>query len=161
MQFKFVIIIRMQYRLAKCINVSRMNISCALCTQKFWNSETLIYIEVRDNSSCKTVPSNVWQEPFPKSRLCVTLPKRRAWPTLHWRNNNAMASQIISLTIVYSTIYSGADQGRYHSSASLAFVRVIHRWPVNSSHKWPVTWKMFPFDDFNMMMNILYGRLSW
>ena len=41
-----------------------------------------------------------------------------------------MASQITSLTIVYSAVYSGAE--KHHSSASLAFVRVIHRWPVNS-----------------------------
>ena len=37
--------------------------------------------------------------------------------------------------------------GKNQSSASLAFVREIHRWPVNFPHKWPVTWKMFPFDD--------------
>ena len=62
----------------------------------------------------------------------------------------AMASQITSLTIVYSTVYSGADQSKHQSSASLAFVRGIHRWPVNSPHKWPVTRKMFPFDDVIM-----------
>ena len=44
----------------------------------------------------------------------------------------AMASQIISRTSVYSTVYSGADQRKYQSSASLSFVRGIHRWPVNS-----------------------------
>ena len=38
-----------------------------------------------------------------------------------------MASQITSLTIVYSTVYAGADQGRHQSPASLAFVRGIHR----------------------------------
>ena len=59
----------------------------------------------------------------------------------------AMASQITSLTIVNSTVYSGVDQRKHQSSASLAFVRGIHRWPVNSPHKWPVTQKMFPFDD--------------
>ena len=37
------------------------------------------------------------------------------------------------------------------SSASLAFVRGIHRRPVNSPHKWPVTRKMFPFDDVIML----------
>ena len=58
-----------------------------------------------------------------------------------------MASQITSLTIIYSTVYSGADQRKHQSSASLAFVREIHRWPVNSTHKGPVTRKMFPFDD--------------
>ena len=57
-----------------------------------------------------------------------------------------MASQITSLMIVYSTVYSGADQRKHQSSASLAFVWGIHRWPVNSPHKWPVTRKMFPFD---------------
>ena len=51
----------------------------------------------------------------------------------------AMASQITSLTIVYS----GADQRKHQSSASLAFVRGIHRCPVNSPHKWPETRKMF------------------
>ena len=34
----------------------------------------------------------------------------------------ATASQITSLTIVYSTVYSGADQSKHQSSASLAFV---------------------------------------
>ena len=62
----------------------------------------------------------------------------------------AMASEITSLTIVYSTVYSDADQKKHQSSASLAFVRGIHRGPVNSPHKWPVTRKMFPFDDVIM-----------
>ena len=62
----------------------------------------------------------------------------------------AMASQITSPMIVYSTVYSGADQRKYRSSASLAFVQGIHRLPVHSSHKWPVTRKMFPFDDVIM-----------
>ena len=62
----------------------------------------------------------------------------------------AMASQITSLAIVYSTVYSTADQRKHQSSASLAFVRGILRWPVNSPHKRPVTRKMFPFDDVIM-----------
>ena len=66
---------------------------------------------------------------------------------------DTMASQITSLTIVYSTVYSDIDQRKHQSSASLAFVGGIHRWPVNSLHKWPVTWKMFPFDDVIMSFN--------
>ena len=62
----------------------------------------------------------------------------------------AIASQITSLTIVYSTVYSDADKNKHQSSASLAFVQGIHRVPVNSPHKWPVTRKMFPFDDVIM-----------
>ena len=64
------------------------------------------------------------------------------------------ASQITSLTIVYSTVYSDADQRKYQSPASLAFVRGIHRGPVNSPHKWPVTRKMFPFHDVIMSIYI-------
>ena len=59
----------------------------------------------------------------------------------------AMAAQITSLTFVYSTVYSVANQRKHQSPASLAFVPGIHRWPVNSPHKRPVTRKMFPFDD--------------
>ena len=59
----------------------------------------------------------------------------------------AMASQITSLTMIYSNVYSGADQRKHQSSALLAFVREIQRWPVNSRHKGLVKRKMFPFDD--------------
>ena len=59
----------------------------------------------------------------------------------------AMASQITSITIVYATIYSGADQWNHQSSASLAFMRGNHWCPVSSLHKGPVTRKTFPFDD--------------
>ena len=49
---------------------------------------------------------------------------------------STMASQeVTSLTIVYSSVYSGADQRKHQSSGSLAFVRGIHRWPVNSPQK--------------------------
>ena len=61
----------------------------------------------------------------------------------------AMVSQITSFMVVYSTVYSGADK-KHHSSASLAFVWGIHRSPVNSPHKRPVTRKRFLFDDVIM-----------
>ena len=71
------------------------------------------------------------------------------WPhegiTQHYNDAimSAMASQITSLTIVYSTVCSGAGQRKHQSSPSLAFVRGIHRWPVNCLHKGPVTRKCF------------------
>ena len=58
-------------------------------------------------------------------------------------------------TIVYSTVYSCSDQRKHQSSASLAFVRGIHRWPVNSPHKRPVTWEMIPFHDVIMQCDCL------
>ena len=72
---------------------------------------------------------------------------------------NAVASQITSLGIVNSTVYSGTDERKRDSSASLAFVRGIHRWPVNSPHKGPVTRKMFPFNDVIMLCIGLYWIL--
>ena len=72
----------------------------------------------------------------------------------------AMASQITSLAM-YSTVYSGQGQRKHQSSASLTFVWGIHRWPVNSPHKWPLTRKMFPFDDVIMVeFSALNLRLS-
>ena len=69
---------------------------------------------------------------------------------------SAIVSQISGVFIVYSTICSDADQRKHQSSASLAFVWGIHRWPVNSPHKRPVTQKMFPFDDV-----IMFWHGSW
>ena len=101
--------------------------------------------------------------------------KEKVWPTGTLRHCNAdricmkhsddvimgsIAPQITSLTIVYSIIYSDADQRKHQSSASLTFVRGIHRGPVNSPHKWPVTRKMFPFDDVIMTLPKLHGHRS-
>ena len=63
---------------------------------------------------------------------------------------HTMAAQITSLMIVYLAVYSDADQIKHQSSASLAFVRGIHRGLVNSPHKWPVTREMFTLDDVIM-----------
>ena len=78
-----------------------------------------------------------------------------AWCSWHYNDvtMSHIATQITSLTIVYSTVYSVADQRRNQSSAPLAFVRGIHRGPVNSPHKGPVTRKMFPFDDVIMAVH--------
>ena len=82
---------------------------------------------------------------------CIA-PTTHATGTRHYSDiiKSTVASQITSLSIVYSTVYSDADQRNHLSSASLAFVQGIHRGPVNSEHKWPVTRKMFPFDDVIM-----------
>ena len=59
----------------------------------------------------------------------------------------AMTSQITSLTVVHSIVYSDADQRKHQSSALLAFVWGIHRWPVNSPHKGsvnvPIWWRHY------------------
>ena len=72
---------------------------------------------------------------------------------------SAMASQITGVSFVYSTACSGAYQRQHQSCSSLAFVRGIHRWPVKSPHKGPVTRKMFPFDDVIMEHESLNNQI--
>ena len=67
---------------------------------------------------------------------------------------SAMPSKITSLTIVCSSVYSGAYHRKHKSSASLTFVRGIPRWPMNRPHKGPVTRKMFPFDDIFILKQV-------
>ena len=74
---------------------------------------------------------------------------------------STMASQITTLMIVYSTVYSGPDQRKQQSSASLAFVMEIHQWQVNSPFKGRVTRKMFPFDDVIMVFYTQYVCMIW
>ena len=92
----------------------------------------------------------------PRKETCVSLiftHKRFCSFFQHYNGviMGAIASQIPSPTIVFSTAYLDTDQRKHQSSASLAFVRGIHRRPMNSPHKWPVTRKMFPFDDVIMV----------
>ena len=97
---------------------------------------------------------DVWKHSTPMTMLIVW----KCVCIIHYNDvlMGKMASQITSLTIVYSTVYLSADLRKHQSSASLAFVREIHRWPVNFPHKWPVTRKMFPFDDVIMPDSCLY-----
>ena len=53
----------------------------------------------------------------------------------------AIASLITSLVIVYSTVYPDADQWKHQSSASLAFVRGIHRWPASNAENVSIWWR--------------------
>ena len=62
---------------------------------------------------------------------------------------SAMASQINGVSIVCSSVGSSADQRKLQTTP-LVFVRGIYRSPVDSPHKGPVTWKVFPFDDVIM-----------
>ena len=54
-----------------------------------------------------------------------------------------MTTQITGVSIVYSTVCSGADERKRQSSASLAFARGNHQWLLNSNHKGPVTRKIY------------------
>ena len=78
---------------------------------------------------------------------CVSL------STLQWRHNEGDGVSNHQPHDCLFNVYSGTDQIKHQRCASLAFVRGIHRWPVNSPHKGPVTRKMFPFDD--VIMNYL------
>ena len=76
---------------------------------------------------------------------------------------SAIASQITIVSIIYSAVCSGADQRKHQNSVSQAFVRGIHRWPMNSPHIGPVTPKMLPFDDVIMsrVQSLCNTQLLW
>ena len=69
---------------------------------------------------------------------------------LQWRNSERNGVLNHRRLHCCSSVGSGADQRKHQSSASLAFVRGIHRWPANSPHKRPITRKMFSFHDVIM-----------
>ena len=79
--------------------------------------------------------------------------------TLPWRHNehDSVSSHQPRECLLIRLI--GAGQRKHQSSASLAFVREIHRIPVNSPHKGPVTRKMFPFDDVIMLFRTAEAEL--
>ena len=67
-----------------------------------------------------------------------------------WRHNDRYGASNQQPYDCLLNRYSEADQGKHQSSASPVYVRGIDRWPVNSPYEWPVTRKMFPFDDVIM-----------
>ena len=111
----------------------------------------------------------MWMAKIPQSYLTTVCPLRHdthnsaaCWKlSTHYSDVilDVMASQITSLAIVFSTVYSGGDQRKHQSSASLAFKLMwgIHRGPVNSPQKGLVTRKMFPFDDVIMLCCVAVG----
>ena len=79
--------------------------------------------------------------------------------TLQWCHNERDDVLKHQRLIVCTAVCSGADQRKHQSSASLAFVRGIHRRPVISPHKGPVTRKTFPFDDVIMRTSSRHQQL--
>ena len=95
----------------------------------------------------------------------------------HWRHSVGHTGLVIMVTSYWARwrlkslalplftqpFIQGQIKRKHQSSGSQAFVRGIHRWPVNSPHKWPVTRKMFPFDDVIMSWRntgLIYIRSS-
>ena len=83
--------------------------------------------------------------------ICRTFMGDVEWLIVHYNDviMRAMASQIPDIPIVCSIICWGTDK-KHQNFESLAFVRGLHRWQVDSPHKGPVPRKMFPFDDVLM-----------
>ena len=121
--------------------LKRCNFSAAKALRYFGTNPQIALVSTWCNAIGKTLMSLISEQ------------ERLTTPIIHYSEliMGAVASQIPSLTIVYPTVYSGADQRKHQSSASLAFVRGIQQRPVNSPHKCPVTRKMFPFHDVIMI----------
>ena len=106
-----------------------------------------LYVFYMFNIPLETV-SGLWRLVFAWFMATFFFGTSRAEQTGHYIDviMSAMASQITSVSIACSTVSLGAHQRKHQSSASLAFVRGIHRLPVDFPHKGQVTRKMFPFD---------------
>ena len=101
-----------------------------------------------------TLMGKPWGTPVRPLEKCYRTQHLRCRKPHHHYSDVAMKatpSEIIGVPSVYSTGRSGADQRIHQSFASLTFVRGIHRWPINTPNKGPVTRKMFPFHDVIMM----------
>ena len=74
---------------------------------------------------------------------------------LQWRHNGRDGvSNHQPHDCLLNRFFRRTDQGQHQSFAPLAFLCGIHRWPVKSPHKWPVTRKMFPFDHVIMVYRL-------
>ena len=94
----------------------------------------------------------IWLDPTPSCRIGTSsnAAQLRAVPIrsshVHWRNNeHTCVSNNRRLDCLLSRLFWRRSK-KISNSASLAFVKGIYRWPVNSPHKGPVMRKMFPFD---------------
>ena len=105
----------------------------------------VIFLAAGQSPPCKPLQTP-WPPGESKPAQMWLIPSREHW----CYQTQSQSLGIVMKFCVNSIIYSNADQGKHQSSAPLAFVRGIHRWPVNSPHKGPVTWKTFPFDDVIM-----------
>ena len=89
---------------------------------------------------------------------CLTAPSHylnQCW-LIMWHYNDVIMSAMTSKSPASRPFVQAQTKEKNQSSASLALVRGINRWPVNSPHKGPVTRKMFPFDD--VIMNSVYPK---
>ena len=117
---------------------------------RWWWQGPLLLTWINFNSSISNhMSNNGWDEitgSFPNFNDCGFIASLYTailiWPSSGGSTTrysdaliSAMASQITSVSIVYSTVRSGTDPRKHQSSASLAFFRGIHRWPVNSHTK--------------------------
>ena len=75
---------------------------------------------------------------------------RSKYCPLQWRHNERDGASNHRRLDYLLNRWFRCRSNKHQSSAPLAFVRGIHRWPVDSLHKEPVTRQMFPFDDVIM-----------
>ena len=95
----------------------------------------ILFIHSETSAVAHFMPGKGMHEELYATRMKQTYVSKWNNSTCHWFRPlhytdvimTAVASQVTSLTVVYSTVYSDADQRKHQSSASLAFVRRIHR----------------------------------
>ena len=98
----------------------------------------------------KTVRLKKSAAPIKRNAINAIEYKLNSKPALRWRHTGCdSVSNQQPHHCLLNRLFRRRSK-KHQSSASLAFVWGIHRGPVNSPHKWPVTRQMFPFDDVIM-----------
>ena len=92
-------------------------------------------------------PADRWQQ----LKTCITMTSKWA----RWSHKTPV-SRLFTQAFIQAQI-----KEKHRSSASMAFVTGIHRWPVSSPRKEPATQKMFPFDDVIMRKVYLYTLFNY
>ena len=123
----------------------RKYMSDSLITVHIW--QILPQLKLRNSVSCMFLLSS-WDEKSLSDLLSQQMVSQSM--ALRWRHNGRVSvSNHQPHDCLLNRLFRRRSK-KDQSSASLAFVWGIHRGPVNSPHKWPVTRKMFSFDDVIM-----------
>ena len=128
----FVLFMIMHMKCVISIHMVIYNNPIDFCTQFYQNGLPLIPVGISNN-----MPSKVWD-------------------ALQWRHNGC---DCISNHQLHHCLRKRLFRRRSKKTSKLrvtGLVRGIHRWPVNSPHKEPVTRKMFQFDDVIMEIRHLH-----
>ena len=134
-----------------------------VCSDDFENYHVLFKIEVWVSAIYiinHTIFSVVWFTWFSSIYFDISyIFTCSRWVSLQWRRNE---HNDVSNHQPHDCLLNRLFRRKSKKTSKLrvaGLMRGIHRWPVNSPNKWPVTRKMFPFDDVTMFGDLFITKI--